>query len=98
MFKKISVIVASVAVLSACSGTKDYTPPAGATGIDMYTASCASCHNGEFSHWKLEEGERNAEYIQKVINSGTMGMPSFPNIKGEQLETLTQFVLENSAK
>ncbi|HIE40492.1 MAG TPA: cytochrome c, partial [Thiomicrorhabdus sp.] len=45
MLKKMSFIIASTALLAACSGTNDYTPAAGATGQSMYTASCASCHN-----------------------------------------------------
>ena len=93
-----SVIIASTAFLAACSGTSDYAPPAGATGENMHAASCASCHNGEFYHWKLAPEEQNAEYVKKVITEGTMGMPSFPNIKGKELDTLTVFVLEKSAK
>ena len=98
MFKKMGFIIASTAFLAACSGTNDYTPAAGATGQSMYTASCASCHNGEFHHWQLTPEEQNADYIKKVISDGTMGMPSFPNIKEAELETLAKFVLENNAK
>ena len=98
MFKKMGFIIASSALLAACSGTNDYTPPAGATGENMHIAGCASCHNGEFYHWQMTPEEANEEYVKKMITKGTMGMPSFPNIKGEQLDTLVQFVLEKNAK
>ncbi len=98
MFKKVGFIVAGTVLLSACSGTNDYTPVPGATGQSMYAASCAGCHNGEFHHWQLTPEEQNAAYIKQVINEGTMGMPAFPNIKGKELDTLVQFVLDNNAK
>ncbi|VAW49879.1 hypothetical protein MNBD_GAMMA04-337 [hydrothermal vent metagenome] len=99
MYKKIGFIVASSALLAACSGTNDYTPATGATGENMYIAACASCHTGEFSHWQMTTPEEaNPEYVKKMIAEGTMGMPAFPNIKGEELETLTQFVLSKNAK
>ena len=98
MYKKMGFIIASSALLAACSGTNDYTPATGATGENMYIAACASCHSGEFFHWKMTPEEANEEYVKKMITEGTMGMPSFPNIKGDQLEALTQFVLEKNAK
>ena len=98
MYKKMGFIMASSALLAACSGTNDYTPATGTTADNMYIAACSSCHSGEFFHWQMTPEEANAGYVKKMIAEGTMGMPSFPNIKGEQLEVLTQFVLDKNAK
>jgi len=100
MFKKMSFVIASAALLGACSSSNDYTPAAGASALDMHNAACASCHapieGSERTYfWLLAAEDANAEYIKAKISDGSMRMPGFPNIKGEQLDALVQFVLDN---
>lgn len=102
MIKKISFVIASTALLSACSGTNDYTPAVGTSALDMHNANCVSCHsaaeeNGKTTFWALAPEKANAQYIKAKITNGSMMMPSFPNIKGEQLVALAEFVLANKA-
>ena len=102
MFKKMSFVFASAALLSACSGTNDYTPAAGASAMDIHKASCVGCHsateeNGKTTFWALAPEKANAQFVKAKITNGSMMMPSFPNIKGEQLDALAEFVIANAA-
>ncbi|GKT12878.1 MAG: cytochrome c551 [Thiomicrorhabdus sp.] len=102
MIKKMSFVIASAALLSACSGASDYMPAAGVSALDIHNASCVGCHsateaNGKTTFWALAPEKANAEYIKAKITNGSMMMPSFPNIKGEQLDALAEFVLANKA-
>ena len=101
MLKKMSFVVASAALLSACSGSSDYTPPADASALDIHNAACISCHSpvevdGKKYFWELAPEKVNANYIKMKITNGSMMMPAHPNIKGEQLDALTQFIMGNN--
>lgn len=101
MFKKITFVAAGAALLSACAGSEDFTPPPTATALDIHNMACASCHgpvqhNGETYFWEITAENANTAYIKDKVSNGSMMMPSFPNIKGEKLDTLVAFVLEKN--
>ncbi len=99
--KKILCVAAAAVVLSGCSGSKDYTPAAGATGKDIFAQACVGCHTSInetelTTFWEMTAENTNAAYVSAKITQGSMRMPSFPNIKGAELEAITTFVLEHN--
>lgn len=101
MKKKILCVVAAAIVLSGCSGSKDYTPAAEASGKDIFAQACVGCHTSInetelTTFWEMTAENTNAAYVSAKITQGSMRMPSFPNIKGAELEAITTFVLEHN--
>jgi len=101
MKKKMLYIAATVVALSGCSGSKDYTPAAGASGKDIFAQACISCHASInetelTTFWEMTTENTNAAYVTAKITQGSMRMPSFPNIKGAELDAITAFVLEHN--
>ena len=103
MKKQILIAAAAVAVLSGCAGSKDYAPAAGTSGKEIFSQACVGCH-GAISEtelttfWEISAENANAAYVAEKITQGSLTMPSFPNIKGAELESITQFVLEHNKK
>ncbi len=101
MKKQMLLVAAAVAVLSGCSGSKDYAPTAGTSGQEIFAKACIGCH-GPLSEeelttfWEVTPENMNAAYVAAKITQGSMSMPSFPNIKGAELEAITTFVLEHN--
>ncbi|NOX92468.1 MAG: cytochrome c [Gammaproteobacteria bacterium] len=101
MKKKMLFVATTIVALSGCAGSKDYTPAAGASGKDIFAQACIGCH-GPVSDtelttfWEITTENASAAYITAKINQGSMRMPSFPNIKGAELEAITTFVLEHN--
>ena len=91
------IIISSLfAVLSGCS--KDYTPEANATGEQIYQAACAGCHvkNGQGNIFTFAKANANKAYIAEQIKKGNLRMPKFPNIQGDGLNKLSDYLLSNS--
>ena len=103
MKKQIILAVAATAVLAGCAGSKDYAPAAGTSGKEIFSQACVGCH-GAISEtelttfWEIAPENANAAYVTAKIAEGSLMMPSFPNIKGAELEAITQFVLEHNKK
>lgn len=100
MMKKLALIATSTVMLSACSGSSDYAPEAGVAPMDMYKAACMNCHSpvdvdGKTVFWQIAPENANSAYVKAKLTEGSMMMPAFPNVKGEQLDALVKFVLEN---
>jgi len=99
--KKQMLVVAAVAVLSGCAGSKDYAPAAGTSGQEIFSQACVGCH-GAISDtelttfWEISAENANAAYVVEKIGKGSMTMPSFPKINGAELEAITAFVLEHN--
>ncbi len=89
-----------VLLAAGCSKTNDYTPAAGVASADVFKAICADCHqaDGNGKYFELTGEKATAEAIATRINEGNMMMPAFPNIQGEALTGLSNYVLENSTK
>jgi len=100
MKKKILCVAAAV-VLSGCSGSKDYTPATGASGKSIFAQACVGCHTSIndtelTTFWEIAAENANIAYVSEKITRGSMRMPSFPNIKGAELESIATFVLEHN--
>jgi len=99
--KKEMLCIATAVVLSGCSGSKDYTPAVGASGKDIFAQACIGCHSSIndtelTTFWEITAKNANTAYVTEKITRGSMRMPSFPNIKGAELEAITTFVLEHN--
>lgn len=96
---KINVLfaAAALATLAGCSKTDTYTPAENASGEDIFYTNCTKCHKPEAgSVMSLSSSMANKDAIIQKVQKGSMGMPAFPNIKGEPAQRLAEFVLANS--
>src|SRR4051795_434288 len=96
---KTGLLLAAIALttLAGCSKTDTYTPPANASGEDIFYANCTKCHKPETgSVMVLSSSMANKEAIIQKVQKGSMGMTAFPNIKGEPAQRLAEFILANS--
>jgi len=97
--KKIPLILAGCALitLAGCSKTDPYTPSDTISGEEIFNLNCTKCHKPEIGAViRLSSDKTSKEAILKQIQSGSMSMPAFPNIKGEPGERLAKYILENS--
>lgn len=96
---RITIITAStlLALLNACS--RDYTPEPQASGEEIYQAACAECHKADDKGaiFHIDPKNANPTYVIHKVKSGSLMMPSFPNIKAEDFKKLTAFVLTHSS-
>lgn len=93
MSKKLILLPFAALMISACSTNSDYSPPAGATGKQMFIGACQTCHSNGF---ELDAEMANAEVIANKISTGSMAMPSFPDIQGESLQILSEYALSKN--
>ncbi len=98
--KKILLVVAvSTLILTACSN--EYTPVAGAKGEEIFKAACMECHEAiegkDNIYYELAADRKNLAYIEAKINEGSLMMPKFPNINGDELKKVSQYALDHSA-
>ena len=91
------IAVASVGLIG-CSKTDSYTPAESASGEDIFYANCTKCHKPEAAGnvMTLSTAMANKDAIIGKVQKGSMGMPAFPNIKGEPAQRLAEFILANS--
>ena len=97
MKKACLTITMAALAMAGCSKPNNYTPAAGVSGADIFKAACIECHkieNGKI--FALAADKANAAAIAKKITEGGTIMASFPNIKGEELKAVSQYVIENS--
>lgn len=83
--------------MAGCSKPNNYTPAAGDLGADIFKAACVECHkmeNGKI--FELAADKASVAAIAKKVTEGGTIMASFPNIKGEELKGLSQYVIDNS--
>lgn len=98
--KKIPLLLAGCALivsLSGCSRDK-YMPVAGATPETIFKEACARCHspvNGKVMALSPEMANVDA-IIDRVRNGKGLSMPAFPNLMGDSVVDLAQYILENS--
>ncbi len=93
----VSTFAVTLTILSACS--RDYAPDPKASGEEIYQAACAECHQpddkGKIFH--LDPKNANPTYVAHKVRSGSLTMPSYPNIKAEDFKKLSAYVLANSS-
>ncbi|QWF70345.1 cytochrome c [Methylomonas paludis] len=82
--------------ISACS--RDYQPADHANGEQIYLEACSQCHRtaANASIFQLHAKNTNANYISEKVLHGSAFMPSFPNITGNNLVLISDYVLEHS--
>lgn len=97
--KKMVLLLAVSALtgLVGCSKTDTYTPPASASGEDIFYANCTKCHKPEAGGvMVLSASVANKDAIVAKVQNGSLRMTAFPNIQGEAADRLAEFVLANS--
>ncbi|UJP05915.1 MAG: c-type cytochrome [Nitrosomonas sp.] len=95
---KLAVAASTLVILVGCGGGRDYTPPADASGEQIFTTACSECHKplSADKAMILGSGVASKEAIIKKFQSGSMRMPAFKNIQGESADRLADYVLKNS--
>lgn len=99
MKKTIGLLAVSAVIgLTGCAKTDTYTPPANASGEDIFYANCTKCHKPETGGKVMALSSKMAtkEAIIEKVNKGGMTMSAFPNITGEPAQRLAEFILANS--
>lgn len=90
-------IFAGFILLAGCS--RQYAPDTQATGEQIFQAACLECHkpgaNG--SLFMLKEKNATTAYITEKVQAGSLLMPSFPNLKADDLLKVSTYALEHSA-
>lgn len=97
MIKKTITLTTITFVLTACSGSNDFSPEPNMTGKEIFDQSCAECHApvGEYV-MELSSDMKDADRIANKVLSGSLMMPSFPNIQGVSAKILSEYVVEHS--
>ena len=95
---KVVLTVSPLLILAGCGTSRDYTPPADASGETIFSTACTECHKPLSANVAmiLSEKVANKEAIIKKFQSGSMKMPAFKNIQGEAADRLAEYVLTNS--
>ncbi|MGZ4958546.1 MAG: c-type cytochrome [Methylomonas sp.] len=90
-------LFAGLVLLAACS--RPYAPDSQATGEQIFQAACLECHkpgaNG--SLFMLKAKNATTAYIAEKVQAGSLLMPSFPNMKADDLLKVSTYALEHSA-
>lgn len=76
----------------------------GAGGRSVYLSQCGACHRADlggtppaFPALTNLKGRMSAEQIAEIVQHGKGRMPGFPNIKGNQLTRLSEYLLDSDA-
>ncbi len=98
--KKLHIALATSAliILAGCGASRDYAPPADASGETIFSTACTECHKPLSANVAmiLSEKTANKDAIIKKFQSGSMRMPAFKNIQGESADRLAEYILTNS--
>lgn len=92
-------LVAASIVVSGCSRTDEYAPEATASGEAIFQTACVGCHEAvsEGVYFELSADAAKPAAIAEKVSKGSLAMPGFPNIQGEQLTLLSEYVASVSA-
>lgn len=94
----LTLAISGLFILVGCGASSDYTPPANASGENIFSTACTECHKPLSANVAmiLSEKVANKEALIKKFQSGSMKMPAFKNIQGEAADRLAEYVLANS--
>jgi len=82
---------------AGCSGSKDFTPSPDMSGKEIFAASYVECHAPVDGYaMEISVDMKDTDKITNQVLSGSLTMPSFPNIQGESIIRLAKYVVENS--
>ncbi len=84
--------------LAGCAGKDEYKPAPGTSGEDIFKAACLECHEPkeDGKYFELTKEKATPAAISETVAKGGFTMPSFPNISGDELKALSEYVLANS--
>ncbi len=93
--RSMASLVVTAVLLSGCSRTDEYSPAADADGKATFNAACIGCHEAksEDVHFEIGGDKATLAAVKEVITQGGFPMPAFPNIQGEALDQLAQYVI-----
>ena len=93
-----ALTISALFILVGCGASKDYAPPADASGETIFSSACTECHKPLSANvaMVLSEKVANKDAIIKKFQSGSMRMPAFKNIQGESADRLAEYILTNS--
>ncbi|TXI19676.1 MAG: cytochrome c [Nitrosomonas sp.] len=96
--KLLLAMLMAIPILVGCGTGRDYTPPADASGEQIFSTACTECHKPLSANVAmiLSEKVANKEAIIQKFQSGSMRMPAFKNIQGESADRLAEYILANS--
>ena len=94
----IALTISAFFLLTGCGASKDYSPPADASGEQIFSTACTECHKPLSANVAmiLSDKVANKDAIIKKFQGGSMRMPSFKNIQGESADRLAEYILANS--
>jgi cytochrome c551 len=94
----IALTLSTLFIVTGCGGSKDYSPPADASGEQIFSTACTECHKPLSANVAmiLSEKVANKDAIIKKFQGGSMRMPAFKNIQGESADRLAEYILANS--
>ena len=94
----LALTISTLFILAGCGASRDYSPPADASGEKIFSTACTECHKPLSANVAmiLSEKVANKDAIIKKFQSGSMRMPAFKNIQGEAADRLAEYVLANS--
>ena len=94
----IALTISALFILTGCGASKDYSPPADASGEQIFSTACTECHKPLSANVAmiLSDKVANKDAIIKKFQGGSMRMPSFKNIQGESADRLAEYILANS--
>ena len=102
MKMKKTLLTAAVTSLLVSGCSRDYTPAPGASGEDIFKAACMECHEAiegkDNIYYELTSDKRTTEFVAEKLASGSLKMPKFPNITGDSLKAISQFVVDHSVE
>ena len=96
MQKTILVLIA-VMLMTGCARSNQFTPKPEMTGKQIFSVTCIECHKPHGKYvMVLDADMKDVDKIANQVLTGSMSMPSYPNIQGEPARRLAEYVLENS--
>ena len=89
-----ALTISALFILAGCGSSRDYSPPADASGETIFSTACTECHKPLSANVAmiLSEKAANKDAIIKKFQSGSMRMPAFKNIQGDKFYVAEQYV------
>jgi mono/diheme cytochrome c family protein len=104
MTRRVSIVLVALALAAAaCGGSahSDVTavrdPESVLAGADLYAANCAQCHGAALEGGSAtqlvskELGHPDSDFVE-WINNGKGNMPAFPDLTGDEVQAIVDFV------
>ena len=94
--KRVNIgIVLTLLLVAGCSNNEGY---GSASAEDIFNKACANCHHPKAGghYFELDKEMANVDAVANKISQGNLVMPAFPNIQGDSLQSLSEYVLGKS--